>query len=141
PRFAAAIGPNLIVDAKRQRLVLEAALRTRPGDLTLLMELGASYPINQREGAGERARWFQAAVAAHPYCAAAHSGLGVALRDKGDLDGAVAAYRQAIRLDPGFAVPHNNLGNALYDRKDLDAAVAAYREAVRLDSKFAPPHN
>src|SRR5262249_12904068 len=83
PRFAAAFGALPAVPTSRQRAVLEAALRSRPGDLTLLMELGEAtgprredptpptergtpHPLNQREVA-EEVRWYQAAVAAHPW--------------------------------------------------------------------------
>jgi eukaryotic-like serine/threonine-protein kinase len=141
PRFAAALGQHNAVPTGRSRVVLEAALRSRPGDLALLMTLGNSYPTNQREGAEERLRWYQAAVAAHPRNAAAHTNLGAALHDKGDLDGAAACCREALRLDPTFASAHNLLGNALRGKGDLDGAIARYREAIRLDPALAPAHN
>jgi tetratricopeptide (TPR) repeat protein len=100
-----------------------------------------SYPKNTRAEAEERVRWFQAAVAAHPRNVAAHNGLGNALRDRGDLDGAIAAHREAIRLAPRLAFAHNNLGNVLWAKGDLDGAVAAYKEAIRLDPKFVHAHN
>jgi Flp pilus assembly protein TadD len=65
----------------------------------------------------------------------------MALRAKGDLDGAEAAYREAIRLDPKYARAHYQLGMALRARRDVDGAVAAYRQAIRLEPKFALPHN
>jgi tetratricopeptide (TPR) repeat protein len=136
PGFAAALGQNsAAVPADRSRAVLGAALRSRPGDLALLMTLGNSYLINRREGADERLRWFQAAVAAHPRSAAAHTNLGAALRDKGDLDGALASLREAVQLDPTLAIAHNILGIALRGKGELDGAIARYREAVRLDPK------
>ena len=76
-----------------------------------------------------------------PRSALAHNNLGNALRDKGDLDGAIAEYREAIRLDPRFANAHCNLGNALSDKGDLDGAIAEYREAIRLDPKHVRAHN
>jgi tetratricopeptide (TPR) repeat protein len=51
------------------------------------------------------------------------------------LAGAIAEYREAIRLDPKYSTAHNNLGNALLAKGDLDGAIAAYREAVNLESK------
>ncbi len=79
----------------------------RSGDLGLLMTLGGTYPIQQEDGANERLRWFQAAVAAAPANAAAHNNLGIALKDKGQLDEAIACYKKAIELDPKFASrPH-----------------------------------
>jgi tetratricopeptide (TPR) repeat protein len=66
--------------------------------------------------------------------------LGLALKAQGNLPGAVACYREALRLDPKLAPAHVNLGNAFYDQKDLAGAVACYREAIRLDPKDARVH-
>ena len=133
PRFAAVLGQHPVVSAERRRKVLNAALRSRPGDLSLLMALGESYPYDRREGADERARWFQAATAVHPRSVAAHINLADALRHKGDLEGAIESHREVIRLDPTFGPGHNNLGLALRTKGDLDGAVACFREAARLD--------
>src|SRR5205085_8526651 len=69
------------------------------------------------------------------------SGLGNTLRGKGDVDGAAAAFREAIRLDPKSAPAHFNLGAVLCDVKhDYDGAIAAFKEAIRLDPKDADAH-
>jgi serine/threonine protein kinase/Flp pilus assembly protein TadD len=142
PGFAAALGQHYAaVPPERARAVLGAGLRSRPGDLGVLMTLGHSYPVYRREWVGERLRWLQAAVAAHPRNAAAHTNLAGALQDKGDLDGMLAACREATRLDPSLAPAHNLLGNALHRKEDPDGAIACYREAIRLDPKFAHAHN
>ena len=67
-----------------------------------------------------------------PTYAQAHYNLGNALRDKGQLDEAIAAYRQAIALKPNYAEAHSNLGNALKAKGQLDDAIAAYRQAIAL---------
>src|SRR5262249_33591213 len=134
PGFAAALGQHsTAVPVARARVILVAALWARPGDLAVLMELGNSYPINRRERADERLRWYQAAVAAHPRSAAAQTNLGAALCDAGDLDGAAACLREAVRLDPTLAFAHNNLGVVLARKRDLSGAAASYKEALRLD--------
>jgi cytochrome c-type biogenesis protein CcmH/NrfG len=111
----------------RLRAVLKSALRTRPEDLGLLMALGNSYPLNVRdaEGARERVRWFQAAVAARPGSASAHNGLGGALRDAGDTDGAIAELRAAVRIDPKNPTYLHNLGTVLGNR-GMDLGNKAY---------------
>ncbi len=88
--FVASLGENEAIPVERRRQLLEAAVGRRPGDLGLLMTLGGTYPFYQREEADDRLRWFQAAVASAPANAAAHTNLGVALRDKGRLDEAIA---------------------------------------------------
>jgi serine/threonine protein kinase/Tfp pilus assembly protein PilF len=144
-RFAAVLGQlRERVTPERRRAVLESALRARPGDLTLLVELGNSYPAfglaglgYSREEIGERVRWFQAAVAAHPENVGARNNLGNALQDRGDLDGAMACYEEALRLDPAFARGHFNMGIVLRDKGQLDAAIAACRKSLDLPSAYA----
>ena len=138
PGFAAALGQyEAGILAPQRRLILETALRSRPKNLSLLMALGHTYPINQREGADERLRWYQAAVAAHPRSVPAYNQLGIALCDKGDNDGAIAEYKEIIRLEPKYAPLHNNLAVALAAKEDLDGAISEYKEAIRLNPKGA----
>jgi tetratricopeptide (TPR) repeat protein len=141
PSFAAAFGQHRAVPVQRRREALEIALRARPGNLPLLLTLGGTYPINQRAGADERLRWYQAAVAADPRSISAHNGLGVALINKGDTDGAIAEYKEAIRLDPTFSNGHNNLGIALGAEGNLEGAIAEHKEAIRLDPANSFAHH
>ncbi|HEX4070186.1 MAG TPA: tetratricopeptide repeat protein [Planctomycetaceae bacterium] len=55
--------------------------------------------------------------------------LGVAWKDGGRSDLAVAAYRQAIDAQPDFAIPWFNCGNAHREDNHLTDAVACYQEA------------
>ena len=66
--------------------------------------------------------------------------LGNALRAKGDVDGAIAEYREALRVKPDYAMAHHNLANALFAKRDLDGAVAAYLEVLRLKPDDAMAH-
>jgi tetratricopeptide (TPR) repeat protein/tRNA A-37 threonylcarbamoyl transferase component Bud32 len=141
PRFAAAAGRLPTVDVARRRAVLEAGVRKRPGDMELLMALGKTYPIDERDGAGARVRWYQAAVAARPGNVIAVNDLGLALFELNDLAAAAASFRDAIRLDPNWVWPHNNFGLVLRDRNELPAAEAEFREAIRLAPGLARPHN
>jgi len=72
--------------------------------------------------------------------AAAHDNLPVGLinqgyqrRLQGDLQGAIAMYRQAAALPQAPAAAHFNLGNALLDSGDAPAAQLALRQALALD--------
>jgi tetratricopeptide (TPR) repeat protein len=139
PGFAAFLGVFREIKVERRRQLLQAALSRRSGDLGLLMTLGSTY-VNREDGADERLRWYQAAVAAAPTNAAAHTSLGNALGRKGQLDGAIACYKKAIALDRKFANAHFNLGVALGRKGQLDEAIASYRQAIALDPKFALAH-
>jgi tetratricopeptide (TPR) repeat protein len=58
----------------------------------------------------------------------------------GDLKGAIAEYREAIRRDPGDATAHHSLGNGLRSQGDLDGALAEFRESTRLAPAYATSH-
>ena len=62
------------------------------------------------------------------------------MHEKGQLDEAIAALREALRIKPDIAEAHNNLGNILRDRGLLDDAVAALRQSIRLTPDFAQAH-
>ena len=58
--------------------------------------------------------------------------MGTALQLGGDLDGAVAAYREAVRLAPD-ARAWANLASVYYVQGRLADAVRGYEEAARLE--------
>jgi tetratricopeptide (TPR) repeat protein len=139
PGFAAAFGQNFAVSTDRRRAVLAVALRSRPGDLSLLMSMGETYRSNlndEKYGTDERLRWFQAAVAAHPWNPSAQNSLGTALVSKGDLDGALAIFRELIRINPNNTLAHLNLGSVLARGDDLDGAIAAIQKVISLDPNW-----
>src|SRR5262249_14300942 len=61
--------------------------------------------------------------------------LGVALGTKGQLDEAIAAYREAIRLKKDDALAHSNLGHALHRKGQFREALAEVRRGHELGSK------
>jgi len=69
---------------------------------------------------------------AHLHNAMAHCNLGTALKAKGDLDGAIAEYRAALRLQPDNSVAHYDLGRVLWTKGDREAAFKEFRTAHRL---------
>jgi Flp pilus assembly protein TadD len=84
-------------------------------------------------------RWYGKAIETDPRLAAAHNGLGLTLRLKGDADGALRCFRRAIELDPNFAQAHNNLGVALVDQGDVRDASRCFRKAAAIDPRADRP--
>jgi tetratricopeptide (TPR) repeat protein len=81
------------------------------------------------------------AITGYPGVVAHHRfRLGCALKDQGNLNGAVAAYRDAIRLEPNHAQAYSGLVLALKAQGKLDEAVAACREEIRLKPDSALAH-
>ena len=64
-----------------------------------------------------------------PNLAAAHFNLGLALGKKGDVDGEIAEYREALRINPNNGAAHNNLGVALEHQGDRPGALEEFRTA------------
>ena len=80
------------------------------------------------------------ALAIEPDYADAHYNLAGILKDQGQFQAAIAAYRAVIRLQPEMVEAHVNLGLALKEQGDVDEAIVAYREAIRLRPDLAEPH-
>jgi Flp pilus assembly protein TadD len=80
------------------------------------------------------------AIQLDPTNARAHYDLGLALRAKGDLEGAVRAWCEAIRLDPKLALAPPGLGLHPVSWTVLKQEVRKYRKAIRLDPKDVEAH-
>jgi len=57
----------------------------------------------------------------------AYNDLGIVRLNKGDLDGAITAYRGVLGFQPAHADAQLNLGAALQAKGDLDGAIEQYR--------------
>jgi len=66
--------------------------------------------------------------------------LGIALREKGKLDDAVARFRLAFASRRRFPEAHYNLGNAFDDNKQYGEAIAEFRKAIKLKPDYAEAH-
>jgi len=51
---------------------------------------------------------------------------------KGDLEGALDAFKKALDIDPSSAITHNNLGVLYYNRGEKDKALNHYQQAAQL---------
>ncbi len=65
--------------------------------------------------------------------AATYYNRGIAWKQKGDSDKAIADYNEAIRHNPQYALAYNNRGNAWQQKGDNGKALADFNEAIRLN--------
>lgn len=65
-----------------------------------------------------------------------HTSLGLADLKKGDSNGAIAEFQEALRNNPENAQAHNNLGQAFEGRRELNAAINEYYQALKLDPDY-----
>ena len=117
--------------------LLSAARAKHPTDFELAFALGQWHTHSKD---GREIGPYEAARALRPENPVVWNNLGAALADKGDVDGAIAAYRGAVKHDPKYATAHTNLGVALKDNGDANGAIAAYKEAIKHDPKYALAH-
>jgi tetratricopeptide (TPR) repeat protein len=90
----------------------------------------------------ERLRFYSEAIRLESDYAAAFNNRGNVRRAKGDLEGAIQDFSEAIRLKPDdAAAAFNNRGNARCDKGDLEGALQDYTEAIRLKPDYAVVFN
>jgi serine/threonine-protein kinase len=118
--------------------VLRAAWRRFPSDYWVNLDLGFSSRTSSSLDGGhyqrpdEAMRFCSAAVAIRPGSSHAFNLLGIALEQKGDVDGAITAFQEAVRLRPDISFFHSNLGLQLEKTKRIDEAIVEYRLALRM---------
>jgi len=84
---------------------------------------------------------YKQAINIKPDYADAHYNMGIAFKDKGDLEAAIDSYKNALNIKPDYAEAHNNMGNALKDKGDLEAAIDSYKKALNIKPDYAEAHN
>lgn len=62
----------------------------------------------------------------------AHSNLGTALKEQGDIQGAIFHLRESVRLLPDYTADHYSLALTLGEAGRLDEAVGEFQEYLRL---------
>ena len=66
--------------------------------------------------------------------------LAAVFKQVGEVDGALAANRNAVRLDPNDAEAHGNLGAILIDLEQFEEAEESLRQAIKISPDFAEAH-
>ena len=112
-------------------------LAARPDHPDALHLLGVTARQAGRNGAA--VEWIGRAIKQNPHNPAYFCDLGMALKQQGKLDDAIAAYRRAVGLKH-YVVAHSLLGHALKEHGKVDEAIASYRHALRLQSDLADVH-
>ena len=74
---------------------------------------------------------YQKIMILDPKSASAHYHLGIALKAKGDLDGAIAVFEDVIRRQPDFTEAHFGLASALAEAKQWDRSASVYAAALK----------
>ena len=117
------------------------AIRLDPRDAVVRANYGALLCDHRRQYDKAIAE-FREALRLDPNCFYAQRCLGIAHEFKGDLEGAVKAFRKALRIEPGNVMLRLRLGGLLNDRlRRYDEAIVEFREALRREPHNARAHS
>ena len=114
----------------------EKLIKKYPSFYIGYIDLGMMLVAQQQTGrAHEIFTHAQALRPEHPW---AYVGLGLALNQKGDHQGAVGPLEIAVELDQNSINAQFQLGQATFQLGDKDRALECFQRVVELDPKFNP---
>ena len=131
-------GAGVIMAVKKIR-IHRLAIQTA-STLAILLILGA-VTFHQSANYHDLITLYQVTLAQNPKCWMAEYNLGLALKNQGQLDEAIAHYRRAINIWPDYVEAHYNLGGAYIEKGNIDEALAEYRRAIEIRPDDADSHN
>jgi serine/threonine protein kinase/Flp pilus assembly protein TadD len=143
PATLSVLGSVLRGDKQSRRQAeafLRKAQRRHPNDFWLNDNLREYFQSMQPSQVKEFYHFAAVTVVLRPGSPGAHLNLGAALKEEGQLDEAIAEYREALRLKKDLPEAHHNLGYALHSKGLLDEAVAEFREVVRIKKNDPEAH-
>jgi tetratricopeptide (TPR) repeat protein len=116
------------------------AIHLKPDHAKVHNNLGKA--LNELGKHAEAARALRRAIELKPDNVAAHINLGNALaaKGRGDVEGAIACYKQALSLKPDSPQAYYNLGLVLNDLGKHAEAVKALRRAIELKPDYTEAH-
>ncbi|WP_143393426.1 serine/threonine-protein kinase [Fimbriiglobus ruber] len=118
---------------ERRRELFEAVACKRPRDLGLLIASGSVNLDDDEYSPDEQLRWYQAAASIVPESSLAHKMLAEILTRKGDRNGAIIQFREAIRLDPQDWTNHSSLSELLKSSGDVAASETERKMSKKLE--------
>lgn len=132
---------NLFLDQNRPdkaKPIFEKAARLNPPDLSACYSLGRLKQLeNDHQGA---IPVYRSLLDQQPNAGIVWNNLGVAYRETGKPDDAIASFQAAVRFAPKMAEAWNNLGVAQDERNLTEDAVKSYRKAIEIQPDYASPH-
>jgi tetratricopeptide (TPR) repeat protein len=116
-------------------------IRWAPGILALILlpALAFTARLQASHWRDSQSLWTHA-IACTTDNAAAHTNLGQAYYEKGEMDKAIAHYERALQIDPNQVLAQSALGLALLDTGRPDESVTHLRKALEINPNFADAH-
>jgi predicted TPR repeat methyltransferase len=118
--------------------IFEKAANLNPPDLSACYSLGRLKQLeNDHQGA---ITTYKVILDQQPNSGIVWNNLGVAYREIGKPDDAIASFRAAVRFAPQMAEAWNNLGVAQDELNLTENALNSYRKAIRIQPDYTSPH-
>ncbi len=134
PSLLLRLAERIPLDSPARVDVFGRIREAHPGDFWVNYGLAFSLQYGQPPRPEEAIRYHIAALTLRPHNPAECVNLGNALAARGELDGAIRAYREALKGHQDYAAAHERLALALEQKGDSEGAIAELRETVRLRS-------
>src|SRR5438067_6598374 len=142
-QYLASMGPLALAGAGIVTAMEKIAIGRLPiqtaATLGILLILGAQT-FQQSAKYHDLITLYQATLAKNPKCWMAEYNLGLALKNQGQLDQAIAHYRRAIDIWPDYVDAHYNLGGAYIEKGEVDEVHDDYRRANEIRPDEADTH-
>jgi len=123
---------------EKAKPVFEKAANLNPPDLSSCYNLGRLKQLeNDHQGA---IVIYKSMLDQQPGVGIVWNNLGVAYREIGKQDDAIACFRAAVRFAPEMAEAWNNLGVAQDELNLTENALNSYRKAIEIQPDYASPH-
>ncbi len=123
-------------DPARARPLLEAAERSDPEDVEVLVYLAEIYRTNQE---GARAEpLYRRALRLSPSQVSAEVGLGAVLMERGASAEAIRLWEDAASRNPGLVLMRTNLAMAQWGAGNRQGAEGTLRQVIALSPGFQP---
>ncbi len=127
-------------DYENARSEFGEALRADPKSIDALNNIGVVY-LRLSQWAKAKS-YFLSALKIDPYFVPSLSNLGEVYYLEGQLDQAIATYKQALPLAKGKDLElQTNLANVLRDKGEFKEAAEHYSVALKVKPAYAPAHN
>jgi tetratricopeptide (TPR) repeat protein len=79
---------------------------------------------------------YKKALEIKPGYSEAYYNMGIAFKNKGDLDASINSYKKALEIKPDYAEAYNNIGNTFSDKGDLESAIDSYKKALEIKPDY-----
>src|SRR2546428_4128371 len=130
------IGYNNRANARMGKSDWDGAIADYTRSLDIQLDNNREVPVEIKRDNNEGSAGVFTGVTIAPPVAFTYNNRGNARKAKGDIEGAIADYNQALETNPRYTEAYYNRGIALQSKGDLGGAIRDYSTALELAPSF-----